>query len=37
MGDMAANGLTKGLTGEKYKCFLDLLGLKPQMYGGVKK
>ena len=27
-GDMAADGLTKGLTGEKHKRFLSLLGLK---------
>ena len=36
-GDMAADGLTKGLTGEKHKHFLDLLGLKLRMSGSVRK
>ena len=36
-GDMAADGLTKGLTGEKHKRFLSLLGLQPRMSGSVRK
>ena len=36
-GDMAADGLTKGLMGEKHKCFLSLLSLKPRMSGSARK
>ena len=34
--NMVADGLTKGLTGEKHKYFISMLGLKPRMSGSVK-
>ena len=34
--DMVADGLTKGLTGEKHMRFVSMLGLKPRMSGSVR-
>ena len=34
--NMVADGLTKGLTGEKHKDFVSMLGLKPRMSGRVR-
>lgn len=35
-GEMAADGLTKGLTGEKHDRFLHMLGMRPRPSGSVR-